>query len=435
MMNALSKKLVVISFDCLAAEDFSQFSALPNFQRILKSASYAEHVESIYPSVTYPCHTSIVTGNYPNRHGIMNNTLLQPGWISPDWHWYRKDIKGTTLYDEAYKAGLTTAALLWPVTGRAKHIQYNLPEIFPNRPWQNQVLVSLFSGSPMYQLELNRRFGSIRIGLNQPQLDDFVLESAVFTLKEKQPDIMLVHFTDLDTQRHVHGVHSEDAASAIERHDKRLGALLDAISECRSEEETTVVLLGDHSAIDVNRKIHLNVLLREHNLIEVDSKGKVVNWKAYCHSCDGSAYIYLKDVHDHETARLVKKIVDEQQLEGIEFILTGAEAGERGADPRCAFMLEAKKGYYFAESIHGRYIEEVTTENLNDHPKNMLACHGFSPTKPNYTSFFLAAGKGISPNQKIPYMRLVDIGPTLARLLGLDLVETDGVVLEDFLEI
>ncbi|MEW9110105.1 MAG: ectonucleotide pyrophosphatase/phosphodiesterase [Cytobacillus gottheilii] len=431
-MKRLTKKMVVISFDCLAADDFSQFSDLPNFKRVLEKGSYAENVESIYPSVTYPCHTTIVTGRFPARHGIMNNTLMQPGWISPDWHWYRKDINGTTLYDEAYKANLSTAALLWPVTGRAKNIQYNLPEIFPNRPWQNQVLVSLFSGSPLYQLELNNRFGHIRNGLNQPELDDFVLESAVFTLKEKKPDIMLIHFTDLDTQRHVHGVHSKEAEAAIERHDRRLGALLDAIKESGAEEETTIILLGDHSAIDVNRKIHLNVLLREHNLIEVDSKGRIANWKAYCHSCDGSAYIYLRDDHDHKTASIVKKILEEQQ-EGIEFILTGEEAGERGADPRCTFMLEAQKGYYFAESINGDHIEEVTAENLQDHPKNMLACHGFSPSKPNYTTFFLAAGKGILPNQRIPYMHLTDIGPTLAQLLGLDLGDTDGQVIDALL--
>ncbi|MDR4442580.1 alkaline phosphatase family protein, partial [Bacillus cereus] len=80
------------------------------------------------------------------------------------------------------KAKLTTAALLWPVTGRANK-DYNLQEIFPNRHWQNQVLVSLFSGSPLYQLDLDRRVGHIRNGLSQPELDDFGLASAVQTIQ------------------------------------------------------------------------------------------------------------------------------------------------------------------------------------------------------------------------------------------------------------
>ncbi|MFP3367009.1 alkaline phosphatase family protein, partial [Pseudoalteromonas sp. SIMBA_148] len=85
-----------------------------HFRELLGRGSYCKQVETIYPSVTYPCHATIVTGKYPNRHGVVNNTLLQPGRDSPDWHWYRKSIRGTTLYDEAKKAGMTTAALLWP---------------------------------------------------------------------------------------------------------------------------------------------------------------------------------------------------------------------------------------------------------------------------------------------------------------------------------
>ena len=132
------------------------------------------------------------------------------------------------MYDEARKANLTTAALLWPVTGRA-NIDYNLPEIFPNRPWQNQVLVSLFSGSPLYQLDLNRRFGHIRNGLSQPELDDFVLASAVHTIQTKKPNVMFVHFTDLDTQRHYHGFESNETIAAIHRHDERLGKIIQTL--------------------------------------------------------------------------------------------------------------------------------------------------------------------------------------------------------------
>lgn len=86
-------------------------------------------VDSVYPSITYPAHTTIVTGRYPCHHGVVNNTKIQPGRKSPDWYWQRKYIRGTTLYDEARSAGMTTAALLWPVTAKAK-IHYNVPEIF-----------------------------------------------------------------------------------------------------------------------------------------------------------------------------------------------------------------------------------------------------------------------------------------------------------------
>ncbi len=75
-MNRLTDHLIIISFDCLSALDFPIIKELPHFKTILQNGAMVENVESIYPSVTYPCHATIVTGKYPNRHGVINNTLL-----------------------------------------------------------------------------------------------------------------------------------------------------------------------------------------------------------------------------------------------------------------------------------------------------------------------------------------------------------------------
>lgn len=117
-MIQLTAHLIVISFDCLSSLDFDMLTVLPNFQTLLQNGSYCKNVETIYPSVTYPCHATIVTGNFPNRHGVINNTFIQPGRVFPDWYWERQHVKGTTLYDEAKKPGMTTAALLCPVTAK-----------------------------------------------------------------------------------------------------------------------------------------------------------------------------------------------------------------------------------------------------------------------------------------------------------------------------
>ena len=101
----------MISFDCLSAQDIRKLKELPNFKELLERAAICDNVETIYPSVTYPSHASIVTGNYPNQHGVPTNTWLQPGRESSDWYWARRYIQGTTLYDEAKKVDMTTAAL------------------------------------------------------------------------------------------------------------------------------------------------------------------------------------------------------------------------------------------------------------------------------------------------------------------------------------
>jgi len=435
-MSPLTKYLFIISFDCLSSLDFSLLKKLPNFKRLIESGSYCENVQTIYPSVTYPCHVTIVTGKFPNNHGVVNNTLLQPGKSSPDWYWYRKYVKGTTLYDEAKKAGLKTAALLWPVTARA-NIDYNMPEIFANRRWHHQVGVSLRNGSPLYQLEMNKKFGHIRKGLSQPELDDFVLESTVETIKTKKPNLLLVHFTDLDTHRHYYGFSSKEAMAAIERHDQRLGRMMEAVKEAGLQEETTFVVLGDHSALDENKVIKLNVLFKNQGLIQLNKWGKVVSWKAYCKSCDGSAYIYLNDPSDQETKKKLHLLMDEllrDEQNGIETVLTGEEAKHKGADEQAFFMLEAKRGFYFKESLNGEFIEHITEQDVRQGIYT-FASHGYSPEKDNYKTIFIAQGKGIKPNVVIPSMHLVDEGPTFARLLGLNLGDTDGRVIETLLNL
>ncbi|MFB6466347.1 ectonucleotide pyrophosphatase/phosphodiesterase [Cytobacillus sp. Hz8] len=434
-MNRLTDYLIVISFDCLSALDFPILSTLPHFKELLEKGAYCRNVETIYPSVTYPCHATIVTGKYPNRHGVINNTLLQPGKSSPDWYWQRKYIRGTILYDEAQKRGMKTAALLWPVTAKAK-IDYNMPEIFANRSWHHQIPVSLCNGSPLFQLQMQRKFGHIRNGLQQPELDHFVLEAAVDTIVSKKPQLLLIHFTDLDTQRHNHGFSSNEAFAAIERHDYRLGRIFTALKEAGIDEHTTIIALGDHSALDESHAIKPNVLLQKMGLIQVNEKGKVLDWKAYCKSCDGSAYIYLKDEQDDDSKEKILHLLEElmkDKTNGIEKVLSNKDVIERGADKNALFILEAQRDYYFTEYLQGEFIDKITEKDLSE-KRYTLASHGYSPEKDNYTTIFMAMGKGIKRNIFLPAMRLIDEGPTLARLLGFQLENTDGRILEELLD-
>lgn len=434
-MNRLTDHLIIISFDCLSSSDFSMLQELPNFRKLLQNGSYCKNVETIYPSVTYPCHASIVTGNFPNRHGVINNTFIQPGRLSPDWYWHRRHIKGTTLYDKAKKAGLSTAALLWPVTAKAK-IDYNMPEIFANRSWHHQIPVSLWNGSLFFQLEMNRKFGHLRKGLEQPERDDFVLEATVETIKTKKPHLLLIHFTDLDTQRHYHGFSSDEAVAAIQRHDVRLGRIIDALKQADIVGQSTIIALGDHSALDESKAIKPNVLLRQKGLIQVNDRGKVVNWKAFCKSCDGSAYFYIKNEEDTETKDQLITMLSELQKDdenGIERILTREEAASKGADPQAFLMFEARRGFYITESLEGAFLDEITMEDVKE-KRYTLASHGYSPEKDNYTTILMAMGKGIQTGKVIPYHHLVDEGPTFARLLGLHLGETDGSIIEALLK-
>lgn len=434
-MKKLTKYLYIISFDGLATLDFDYISSLPNFKEFLSQASYCKKVYSVYPSLTYPAHASIVTGKYPKNHGIINNTLLQPNRESPDWYWSRHYIKGDTIYDLAIDKGMTVASLLWPVTAKSR-IQYNMPEIFANRFWQNQIMLSLLNGNPLFQFQLNRKFGSLRNGMKEPELDDFIHKSFLYTIKNKKTDITFVHYSDLDSMRHCSGFYSEEAKDALLRHDKRLGEIIYTLKENNMYEDSTIVILGDHSSMDENKIIDLNVLLKSNGYIDVDSSGKIKNYRAIAKNCDGCAYIYLKDKNDSTLTDTLYSLIDNFNKENpcIEEIYKKDTVVKLGADPNCAFMVEAKKGFYFLDDVEEDIIRHVEPGDINRFRNITKATHGYSPYKKDYTTVFMASGRGIKKNVVIDTMNLVDEGPTMAKLLGIEMKDADGKIIDEILE-
>ena len=431
-----SKYLIVISFDAVSSDDIDKLEKLDNFKYLMDNGSVIKNVESVYPTLTYPAHATIMTGMYPKNHGIINNTLNKFSDINPNWYWYRKYIKTKTLYDLASEKGLTTAALLWPVAGRSR-INYNLAEIFAPKPWQNQLVMSALAGSLKYQLDLNKRFGHLRNGLSQPALDNFVHESVKYTIDKYKPNLLLIHYTDVDTNRHYHGYNSNEANDALLRHDKRLGEIIKALKEANIFEESTIVALGDHSALDGDYMIRLNSLFRENGLLEVNKKGIITSYKAVAKNCDGSSYVYLKDKNDTDTYKKVKELLENlknSDKSPIDFILNSKEAEDEGADPNCSFMVEGNLNYYFVDEALGKVIEKVKESEVGKVPHRTKATHGYHPKKPNYNTFFMAFGKGIKKGVQIDGGKLINHGPTLAKILGVDLGKTDGEAEERILD-
>jgi len=432
-----SKYMIIISFDAVSSKDIEILKTLPNFKKIIDGGSLINNVESVYPTLTYPAHATIVTGKYPKNHGIIDNTIFHAGDLNPNWYWFRKGIKGETLYDLAKKKGLSTCSLLWPVTGRSS-IKYNLAEIFKVKPHQNQLIQSICAGSLLYQLELNNKFGHIRRGITQPALDDFVIEAAKYTIDKYCPELMFIHFTDVDTNRHHHGYCGKEAIEGLYRHDARLGEIIKALEEKNILNKTDIVALGDHSQIDVSKIIKLNILFKENNLISVNGKGKVLNYEAFCKSLDGSAYIYLKNPKDERIKEKVEELlkrVQENDAQPIEFILKDNEIIDEGADPNASFMIEASKNFYFVDDTEGELIENIKANEVGVINHRHKATHGYSNKKENYGTFFIGYGKDFKKGIVLDTGKLINHGPTLAKVLGVELKDVDGQVVEEILEI
>ena len=429
-----NKYVIVISFDAVSEEDLEFLSKQPNFSKLIKNGALIKNVESVYPSLTYPAHATIVTGKYPKNHGVINNTVLDFKNDNPDWYWYRKYIKGDTIFDLAEKSGMKTCSILWPVTARSK-ITYNMPEIFCTKRYDNQILKSALAGSKIYQVNMNKRFGYLRQGMEEPYLDNFATEVAKKTIRELKPNLILLHLIDSDSQKHKYGIENKKVIESLKRHDERLGEIIESLKLAGIYEDSTIIALGDHSQINVNNVIKLNSILMKNDLINVNGN-KIKSYKAIAKSCDGSSYIYLKNKNDVETRKKVRDRLNElknKYSNVIEEVYNNEEIKNLGADINASFMIEAKRGYYFIDDFLGEAIEVIDESSKIKH--KLRASHGYLPSRDNYKTFFIAYGKTIKKGVVLEKGKLINHGPTIAKILDIDLRDCDGIVEERILNL
>ena len=83
-------KLLVFCLDALCTCDIEYMKTLPNFKKIIEGGSYIKHVEPVYPSLTYPCHCSILTGRTVKGHGIPHNEMVEIENEKAPWYSFHK---------------------------------------------------------------------------------------------------------------------------------------------------------------------------------------------------------------------------------------------------------------------------------------------------------------------------------------------------------
>jgi predicted AlkP superfamily pyrophosphatase or phosphodiesterase len=416
-------KLLIVSLDAVSNADLELLKQCTFISKIIGDGSLVEDVSPVFVSNTYPIHTSVITGCYPNKHGIFDNVKPLPMESTPGWFWYSKDIKVQTLYNQGNLNNLTTASLLWPVTAGAK-IKYNIPEIFPTKTYETQAYLSLTNGSPLFTLKAILKYTSIFKGVLQPGLDDFSCSVMCDVILEKNPDIMLIHFTDVDTNKHNHGISSPEAREALSRMDNRISKLFSALSSVNNSEDFHVIIFSDHGMSDVQKTLDPNIFLKNAGLIEYNESGKVKSWKAWMKGCGGSAFCYLNPKFaksDYSLESKVKSLIEEEfqnPSSGFNGYLEDNEFKISGFSRDCIFGISASANH----------------ELLNNSEKAHKANHGYPIKDGKYNTFYLGYGPKINKGLSLSGGNLLEIAPLACKLLNIDPWEMDGKIRSELLK-
>lgn len=430
---ARARRVIVISLDGLDARYLNRRDEynlkIPNLRRLMMEGSAAEGVVSVFPSVTYPAHATIVTGARTALHGINGNELVDApaGTRYREWYWFARYIRAETLWDAARKQGLKVGMVSWPVGVGAG--DYNVPEILKFGGTLEDSLQRIKENTfPQGLLtEIEKRDPLLYAKASKDEQDDMRTRMAEYIISEKRPNVMLVHLFDLDHFEHAKGPFTPEVFEILEKADAYVGRIMEAARRAGTLSETDVFIVSDHGFMSVSQLVHPGVLLERAGLLKVreekDDRGTsysvVTEWRAMPFVTNGSCAIILRDAKDAETLRKVREIfapLARQKGSGIREVLEGRRLGALGVNPSGVLMLDAADGYAFGSNYTG----EVITASKDK------GAHGYLPTRPGYYASFIASGPGIRRGARPGIIQMTDVGPTIARSLGLSLRDAVG---------
>jgi predicted AlkP superfamily pyrophosphatase or phosphodiesterase len=363
-LSASAARLVLISVDGLDyryLRDCDRFGLrIPTLRRLMSEGAAAEGVVGEVPTITWPAHTTMLTGVPPAVHGIQRNQV-----------WDYSSIKVRTLWEELRGAHRVTAAITWPVTVGAP-IDWNLPEYFEKRQGGAMDLQAIAKKATPGLIEaISNAYPSFP----QQWVDDRTRALAVlYLLREKSPDFLAVHFVDLDAEEHDTRPFSTASKAILEYTDELIGRIVAALPQ-----GTALALASDHGFVSIERTVHPNA-------------GKV-------------SPFYVTASDQREAAELQQ--LSRDPANGIGRLIPPAEwAHFMPGVPAPAAAYEPEDLFLFSpaplESRYGKPAE--------------IGTHGLWPGRPDYRSVFLLWGPGIA-KARLPEMSMLEILPRLRSIL------------------
>jgi hypothetical protein len=400
---------------------------IPTLRRFLHEGAYADGVVGVFPTVTYPSHTTLVTGVWPAQHGIVNNGIFDPEHkFAGAWYWYADQIKVPTLWSAARAAGLHTAGVSWPVTVNATSIEYLIPEYWrvltaaaPSNP-DDRFLMDALSRPDGEVKRISQRAGIPYMMGNDTTADGDETRTvySLDILKQHKPDLMTIHLSSLDEEEHLHGPFSAEANADLEKIDGMVARLIS--QELANDPQSVIVVVSDHGFAPVNRAMNMAVAFVEAGLIQTgkspSGETTVTGWSASPWPVGCMFGIMLHDPADSATREKVRALVTRLAADpnnGIEAVLDPTQVAALGGVPQAAFVVTLKVGYTSGSALTG----ELVSGSGATH-----GTHGYNPqTTPEMRASFFAMGAEVARGKDLGTIDMRQIAPTVADILDVSL--------------
>ena len=368
--------LILVSIDGYRA-DYLDRGLSPNLARLAREGVRAQALKPAFPTLTFPNHYTIVTGLYPDHHGIVANSMVDPGsgkrfvrsdaQLAGDRLWWG----GEPLWVGAERQGLHTATMFWPGS------EYAIDGV---RPEYWQVFDRHF--------DADARVEHVLHWLDLPTA--------------QRPDFITLYFDQVDHEAHDFGPSSGETDAALALVDRALGHLLEGLRQRQLENSANLVIVSDHgmAATGAERVIVLDDVV-DMNDIDPVNVGVFTDLAA-------------KPGREAQVERAV--LAPHAHMTCWRKTQTPARF-HYGTNPRIPPLLcLADDGWTIA-----------TRQSLS-RPEHEVQKgeHGYDNDDPNMRALFVARGPAFRRGLVVPEFDNVDVYPLLAKILGIRPAPNDG---------
>ncbi len=368
--------LLLISIDAYRA-DYFQRGYSPTLAMLARSGVHAKAMEPSFPSLTFPNHYTLVTGLYPDHHGIVNNTMYDPklGKFSlgirsavQDGRWW---AEGEPIWVTADRDGMKTATMFWPGSGAKIH-GYR-PSYW--RPFDDSVTAS-------------QRVDQILQWLDLPPA--------------QRPQFLTLYFDAVDHAGHHYGPDTPQVDAAIKHVDDAIAQLIAGLKARHLFHHMNIIVVSDHgmASSPKGQYIRMDTIINLAH-VRVVSMGELAGFDPKPGYAKAVA-AKLVAPHPHMTCWRKADIPARFHY---------------GTNPRVpALDCLADVGWQITSSNYLAHLR---------HPMS-LGSHGYDNASPLMRALFIAHGPAFRKGVVVPEFPNVDVYPLMTHLLGIKAQPNDG---------
>jgi len=425
-----AEHVVLVSIDGFAAYHlYDQQLELPNIRSLIREGVWASSSETVFPSVTHPSHTTMLTGVEPRLHGVLSNRLRNRE-TGESFHPTNKPrteiVRVPTLFDLAKEAGLSTASFFWPETRDDPAVDFNIPEVLDaDNKAEPSALDPRFAerleeaGVPIHLYY--RWYGTERQGAG----DLILAEAAAHVIRSEKPNLLAIHILVTDKAQHDYGPHHYLAKAALTMADACVGILRQALEDAGVGDQSVIIVTADHGFHSVSHELNVRPFFERAGLLDrLELAGG--GW---------SLAVRLKESFEPATdLPRLEKVFEELRANPYVARIVGPDELHALGQPRYEESPYAF-GHYLVIPDIDTYLVSEPGDSTERRPRPEAShSHGYLPQHPRMHTSLVLWGDGVRRGETIGHVRNLDIAPTIAELLDLDLEQGSGRALEEALQ-